>query len=212
MERVIATGRIWIHLGATLSRLAIGFTIGATVALGVALGVEILPRAAHVAEAATALLYSVPKIAILPMLIVWLGLGEAPKLLLLALAAFFPVFMMSRSGLRGVDAGVLMAAAASGLHRVTILRYVRLPLAGPVILSGLRVALGYSFIMVVTAELFATTRGLGYLILEAAERFDLALAMAAVCLLSAMNLICAKAFLGLEQRYRTRMLGGSARP
>lgn len=209
--RLAQGGDLWAHAVASLQRLAVGWVAGSTLAIGLVLSLEMLPRGAASVESMLALGYATPKIALLPVFIVWLGLGEAPKVLLLGLVTFFPVFITARAGIQSVEPGAILAARASGLWEWQILRYIRLPLAAPTLLAGLRVALGYGFPMLVTAELFATTQGLGYLILEATQRFDLAQALAVVGLLAGLNLVCTRGLLCLERACRRRTLGGLGR-
>ena len=113
----------------------------------------------------------IPPIAYIPLSILWFGLGNPPAVFLIAIGAFFPVLINTITGVRAVDNIYLRAAHNLGASQFTIFRRVILPAATPYILSGMRIAIGTAFIVVIVAEMIAVNNGLGFRILEAREYF-----------------------------------------
>ena len=113
--------------------------------------------------------WPLPPLAYLPLMIIWLGIGETSKITLLALAMFAPICLSAQAGVRGLPAERVNAALALGGTRWQIFRSVVLPSALPEILTGLRIAIGVGWSTLVAAELIAATRGIGYMIMSAAQ-------------------------------------------
>lgn len=105
----------------------------------------------------------------IPLLILWFGLGETPKIILIILATFFPVFMNALTGVQGCDAQLIEVGRVFRYSRWQIFRFIVLPSAVPEILTGLRLGLGYGWRSLVAAELVAASSGLGYMILNAEQ-------------------------------------------
>jgi sulfonate transport system permease protein len=110
------------------------------------------------------MLRTVPFLALVPLFIVWFGIDETPKLLLIALATMFPMYLNTYAGVRNVDRKVIEAARTFGLEGPRLIREVVLPLALPSILTGLRYALGVSVLVLIAAEQINTSAGLGNLL------------------------------------------------
>jgi taurine transport system permease protein len=115
------------------------------------------------------LYWPVPPLAYLPLVIIWLGIGEAAKITLLTLAMFAPIVISAQAGVRAVSPGRIQAAQSLGATRVQIFRHVVLPSALPEILTGLRIGIGGGWSTLVAAELVAATKGLGFMTLSAAQ-------------------------------------------
>lgn len=158
------SGELGGHLRATLARLLPGFAAGASAGLlaGLAMGASRYVRAAL--GPLFAALYSVPKIATLPLLLLLFGLTETPKVLGVAITVFFVLQINTLAGVRQIDPRTLEAARAYGATGVRLLRYVLLPGAAPAIATGLRAAAGLSVVVVVAVEFVASQSGLGFLI------------------------------------------------
>jgi ABC-type nitrate/sulfonate/bicarbonate transport system permease component len=157
-------GQLWIHLAATLERVALGFGVGA--ALGVALGLAAghLPPVRNVVEPLVELLRPIPPLAMLPMFIVWVGIGEVSKVGFITYATFFPIFLTTVTGVRQIDPVLLRAAQSLGAHGVGLFARVILPAALPDILTGLRLGVALAFFVIVISEFIGAEHGLGYLI------------------------------------------------
>ena len=157
-------GQLWIHLAATLERVALGFGVGA--ALGVALGLAAghLSPVRNVVEPIVELLRPIPPLAMLPMFIVWVGIGEVSKVGFITYATFFPIFLTTVTGVRQIDPVLLRAAQSLGARGVGLFTRVILPAALPDILTGLRLGVALAFFVIVISEFIGAEHGLGYLI------------------------------------------------
>ena len=156
------------HVLASTLRVAAGFAIGATLALAIGSAVGLSRRAERLLDPSFQALRAIPSLAWVPLLLVGLGIDEAPKLGLIAIGAFFPVYMGVASGFRDVDRKLVEVAQMLKLSHAALVRRVLLPAALPAVLTGLRNGLSLAWMFMVAAELIAATRGLGYL-LESGE-------------------------------------------
>lgn len=165
------TGELPRDALASLLRVGVGFLIGA----GLALPIGLLMGASDVVygflNPIVQIVRPIPPIAFIPLAILWFGLGNPPAFFLISLGAFFPVLVNTISGVRNVDGIYLRAAQNLGARKWTMFTRVILPAALPHILSGMRVAVGVAFIVVIVAEMIAVNNGLGYRIIEAREYF-----------------------------------------
>lgn len=166
---MVASGELPSNLLVSFARVAIGLAIG--VSLGIALA--LVSGLSHQGEAAVdspvQMLRTLPTLALSPLFIVWFGIGEAPKIALIAFGTVFPVYLNLYSGIRSVDVRLLEAARSFGLTRAEQIRHVILPGALPSLLVGLRYALSVSVLILVVAEQINASRGLGYLISNARD-------------------------------------------
>ncbi|HUQ24629.1 MAG TPA: ABC transporter permease [Burkholderiales bacterium] len=171
----LGTRELYEHIGASLMRSLPGFALGslAGAALGIAAGVS---RAVdQTLSPAVFLSYPVPKIVMLPIFMLWFGIGDFSKILVIALACFYPMFINAYTGARTTPGILIWSAQNMGAGRWRIFRRVVLPAAMPMIFAGLRVALALSFIVMFAAEMINASSGLGHLIraAESGLRFDL---------------------------------------
>ena len=169
--KMAASGELLTHILASLSRVLWGFGIAAAlgVAVGTALGRSRLLE--HLVEPTLEMLRPIPPLAFLPMMVLWFGIGEASKVAFIAYAAFFPVFTTTVEGIKYVDPVLVRAAASLGASERQIFWHVILPAATPNIITGLRLAFGLSFFVIVAAEFIAADSGLGFLINDARTFF-----------------------------------------
>lgn len=159
-------GTLWQHLGISIQRVLTGFAIGS--ALGIALGsaVGLSKQIGQLLLPTIGALRAVPSLAWVPLLLIWMGIYEEPKITLIAIGAFFPVFTTVASGLAAVDRNLIEVGKTYGLKGFQLVRQVLLPAASPVIFSGLRLGLAQSWLFLVAAELIASSTGLGFLLLD----------------------------------------------
>ena len=166
--RMIADGTIDYHLGITLLRIFAGFLVAALtgIPLGVLMGMSRM--LARIADIWIAALYPLPKISLIPLLIIWLGTGEAYRIVISAVTAFFPIVISTYSGIRQADRGLIKAAQDLGAGRRQIQLKVVIPAAMPSILSGLQLGMGVTIIFVVGAEMIggSSQSGMGYLLIS----------------------------------------------
>ncbi|MCC3302139.1 MULTISPECIES: ABC transporter permease [unclassified Arthrobacter] len=170
--KMTLSGELWQHTSATMGRLLLGFVLGAVTGIlaGLLMGVWRPVRAA-LGPTFTAL-YALPKIAIVPLLLLIFGLTETPKVLSVAISVFFVMQINTLAGIVQIDSRVLEAARAYKASGLKLFRYVLLPGATPAIMTGLRVAAGMSVIVITAVEFVASNNGLGYLIWNSWQLFQ----------------------------------------
>jgi ABC-type nitrate/sulfonate/bicarbonate transport system permease component len=185
------SGQLWLHLGASLSRLAIGWSIGtvAGIALGLAIGLFTLARSPGMAVVSA--LFPIPKIALVPLFIIWFGIGEGSKIVTLAFGVFFPTVINTAAGVDGVPRNLIRMAQSFGLSRWSILRKIVLPGALPAILSGFRITTSTAIVLLVAAEMIGAERGIGAFVLQAGNLYDTDNLLAGIVVLSLLGLAIA---------------------
>jgi ABC-type nitrate/sulfonate/bicarbonate transport system permease component len=177
------------YVAVSLQRIALGFAAGA--ALGVVLAVAggWYRTFGNLMRPLVELLRPIPPLAWIPMAIVWFGLGESSKVFVIFLAAFFPVFTNAWKGMTGIDPVLLRAGQTMDLKGPALLFKVALPAAMPDIATGLRIAWGLSFGVLVAAELIAADSGLGYMIMNARQLADVDTIILGILLIGVVNLL-----------------------
>jgi sulfonate transport system permease protein len=188
------------HVAVSVLRVAAGFGLGA--ALGVAAGalVGLSRRAQALLDPTFQGLRAIPSLAWVPLLLLWLGIDEAPKLALIALGSFFPVYLNLVSGIHNVDRKWIEVGQMAGLRGLGLVRRILLPAALPGLFTGLRTGLSLSWMFLVAAELIAATRGVGYLLSDGRETGRPDIVVAAIFLLAVMGKLSDSALQALERR------------
>lgn len=189
------------HLVASTLRVVAGFVIGASLAVALGAAVGLNPRARQFLDPTLQGLRAIPSLAWVPLLLLWLGIDEASKVTLIAIGAFFPVYMGVASGFRDVDRKLIEVAEMAGLAGTALVRRVLLPAAMPAVLTGLRNGLGLAWMFMVAAELIAATRGLGYLLTDGRETGRTDIVLAAIVLLALLGKASDTAMAALERRW-----------
>lgn len=156
-----AAASLWRVFAALVAAIFIG------VPVGLAIGISTIGRG--IFDPLLEFLRPIPPLAYLPLVIIWFGIGEPSKILVIAIAMLAPVALSTASGVRGVSQERINAARSLGATQRQVVRHVILPSALPAILTGLRIALGAGWSTLVAAELVAATRGLGFMIQSAAQ-------------------------------------------
>jgi NitT/TauT family transport system permease protein len=191
---------IYRHISVTLSEIAIGYALGA--AFGLALGF-ILGRSRFLSAALQPYilgLYSVPKIALAPVFIVWLGLGMASKVAVVFVASFFLVFFNTYSGLVSINEELVRLARLMGASWPQVTGRVILPAAADQVFLGLRTAVPYAVIGAVIGEYIGSNEGLGYFILYASQTYDASALFAGIIILVAIVFLANFGLSWLESR------------
>jgi NitT/TauT family transport system permease protein len=183
------SGELWAHLSASLSRLAIGWVVGtiAGLVVGVALGLFTLARSPGMTLVSA--LFPIPKIALVPLFIIWFGIGEGSKIVTLAFGVFFPTVINTLAGVDGVPRGLVRMGQSFGLPWGSILRKIVLPAALPAILSGFRITTSTAIILLVAAEMIGAEKGIGTFVLSAGNLYDIDNLLAGIVVLSAIGLV-----------------------
>ncbi|WP_419899403.1 ABC transporter permease [Roseomonas sp. USHLN139] len=163
------SGELPSHLLVSLGRVGAGLAIGLSAGVALALVAGLSRRGEEVVDAPMQMLRTLPFLALVPLFILWFGIGETPKIALVALGATFPVYLTLFSGIRGVEPKLVEAGQVFGLDRRGLVRHVVLPAALPSALVGLRYALGSAWLSLVIAEQINASSGIGFLINDARE-------------------------------------------
>jgi len=186
---MIADGEIGVSLAASLYRILAGFFVGSLIGLAVGLVTGTSALMDKIGTPIVNAIYPIPKIALLPLFILWLGIGELSKVTIIALGVFFPVAMNTYSGVKNVDTLLLKVAASFNASWWMTMKSVVLPNALPMIFAGLRLAAGTSLLLLVAAEMIAAQVGIGALILHYGDLMITDKLMAGVIVLSLLGLV-----------------------
>lgn len=180
---LIERGTFWGHVAISVQRVLTGFAIGAS--LGILIGslVGLSPRVSRFLSPTIQALRAVPSLAWVPLLVLWMGIYEGPKVTLVAIGAFFPVFTTVASGFMHADRRLIEVGRAYGLKGHRLVTGILLPSAAPTVFAGLRLGLAQSWLFVVAAELIASSKGLGFLLIDSqnTSRTDILL-LSIICL------------------------------
>lgn len=161
---LIERGELWLHIAISVQRVLIGFIVGSVIALAFAAIVGLSRVGSALFAPTLVALRAVPSLAWVPLLILWLQVGEESKITLIAIGAFFPVYTTVADALRHVDPHLVEAGRTFGLRGWSLFRTVQLPAVVPSVVSGLRLALAQAWLFLVAAELLAASMGLGWML------------------------------------------------
>ncbi|MGW3469973.1 ABC transporter permease [Saccharopolyspora sp. NPDC000995] len=182
-------GRLQEAIAASLQRVGAGLVIGVVVAIVLATLSGLFRRGEDIIDAPMQMLRTVPVIGLIPLLIIWFGIGEQPKIVLIALAVTFPLYMNIYGGIRNVDAGLVEAAKTLGLSWFAQVRHIILPAAMPNALVGLRYSLGSAWLALVFGETINATAGIGYEMNMAREFFQTDVIVVCLVLYALLGLV-----------------------
>ncbi|MFG1372262.1 ABC transporter permease [Xanthobacter oligotrophicus] len=188
LVELTASGVLWESLVASFKRAGLGFLIGGGLGLllGVVAGLSRTGERAY--DALLQMLRMVPFLAVIPLFVIWFGVDEEPKILLIALACIFPVYLNTFSGVRNVDPKIIEAATVFGMRRSAIATQIVAPLALPSIMVGIRYAMGVALLSLVAAEQVNATSGIGYLALNPRASLRTDIILGVVLLYSVLGL------------------------
>jgi ABC-type nitrate/sulfonate/bicarbonate transport system permease component len=196
---MLADGSIWPHIAASAEVMALGFFLSIMVGVPLGLAMGRSPLISSTIEPFVAALYASPQVAFLPLLIIWLGIGITSKVALVFLGSFIIMVVNTEAGVAQVDPRLIETARSFTASERQILVKIVLPGALPFILAGMRLAIGRALVMVVVAEIYASNRGLGYLIFQAGGLYDTAQVFVGVGVLAAAG-VALTAFLRWTER------------
>ena len=187
--RMIADGTMEYHLGVTLLRIFAGFLAAAGTGIGLGLLMGMSRIVSRVADIWIAALYPLPKISLIPLLIIWLGTGEAYRIVISAITAFFPIVISTYAGVRQADRGLIKAAEDLGANTRQVQFKVVIPAAMPSILSGLQLGMGVTIILIVAAEMIggSSQSGMGYLLISSGQVMETEKVFASLVVLAVMG-------------------------
>lgn len=195
------SGELLTHLAASFKRAASGLLIGG----GIGLLFGLLNGGFKVAETlfdtSLQMVRNVPHLALIPLVILWFGIGEEGKLFLVALGVFFPVYLNTFHGIRTVDPGLVEMGRSYGLSRWQLFTRVILPGALPSILVGVRFALGFMWLTLIVAETISSSSGIGYMAMNAREFLQTDVVVLAILLYALLGKLADVAARALERRW-----------
>ncbi len=194
-----SSGLLWKHLLPSINRLLVGAAIGVSsgIAIGVVIGLFSLARAGLVPLVAA--IFPIPKIALLPLFVIWFGIDEPSKYALIALGTFTPTVVATYGAVDNVDRSLIRMGQSFSLSWMSIVLKIILPGAMPGILSGLRVSLAIAIILLVAAEMLGAEYGVGAYILQAGSLYDLERLFVGVAILSFLG-VCVSFIIGLIEK------------
>ncbi|MFC3996861.1 ABC transporter permease [Nocardiopsis sediminis] len=196
---LIGRGDMWLHIAISFQRVVLGFVWGSAIGLAAGGVVGLVAPVRSLLAPTVQALRAVPSLAWVPLLVLWLGIGEGPKVVLIAIGAFFPVYTTVSSALTHMDRQLVEVGRAYGLRGVGLFATVLLPAAAPSVVAGLRLALAQSWLFVVAAELIASSMGLGFLLTNSQNTGRTDILLLSIVLLA----LCGKAtdaVLGIAER------------
>ncbi len=195
-----SSGQFTLHMVPSLTRLIVGSAIGCGlgIAVGFSIGLFSVARAGFVPLVAA--LFPIPKIALLPLFVIWFGIGESSKYALIAFGTFTPTVVATYGAVDNVDRTLIRMGQSFSLSWWSIVRKIVLPGAMPGILSGLRISLAIAIILLVAAEMLGAEYGIGAYILLAGSLYDLERLFAGVVILSALGVLVSWVIGLLEKR------------
>ena len=175
---------LWQHLAASLARIVVALLAATIIGIPVGIAMGLSPTVRGILDPLIELYRPVPPLAYLPLMVIWFGIGETSKVLLIYLAIFAPVAMSALAGVKSAQQVRIRAAQSLGASRTQVLWLVILPGALPEILTGLRIGLGVGWSTLVAAELIAATRGLGFMVQSAGEFLATAVVRAGIAVIA----------------------------
>lgn len=196
----LAQGALGKHVLASVGRVLAGFVIGASLALVFAAWVGLSREAEAYLEPTFAGLRAIPSLAWVPLLLLWLGIDETSKIVLIAIGAFFPVYVNGVAAIRNIDRKLVEVGQMYGFSARRLTLRILLPAAMPGLFTGLRSGLSMAWMFLVAAELIAATKGLGYLLSDGRETSRPDIVLAAILALAVLGKLSDGVLAAVERR------------
>lgn len=200
MVKLLRTGELLIHIKASLIRALAGFLIGSAIAIPHGIIIAWFKRVEEASSPLIDLFRPVPIAALIPVFMLWFGIGDVSKIALIAYGCYFPAVLNTIAGVKNVDASLIKVAKLFGANRWQTLLKVVLPAATPFILTGLRYSLSLSLILLVISEMIAAREGLGYLILDAEYTFKTEAMFAGIVTIGIIGFLLNEIGMAIENR------------
>jgi len=196
----LASRDLFSHIAISTLRVATGFAIGTLLAIGLGTLTGMNRRAEALLDPSFQALRAIPSLAWIPLLLLWLGIDETPKIVLIAIGAFFPVYINLVAGIHNVDRKLIEVGTIHGLPTRQLVRRILLPAALPHLFTGLRTGLSLAWMFLVAAELIAATKGVGYLLSDGRESSRPDIVLAAILILATLGKLSDSVLKHLESR------------
>ncbi|RTL99790.1 ABC transporter permease [Ancylobacter aquaticus] len=188
------------HLAVSTARVLAGYALGVALALPIGALVGLNRRTESILDPTFQALRAIPGLAWVPLLLLWLGIDEGPKVTLIAIGSLFPVYLGLIAGIRNVDRKLVEVGEMYGLGPVALVRRIFLPAALPSLFTGLRQGLSLAWMCLVAAELIAATQGIGYLLTDGREVSRPDIVIAAILMLALLGKLSDTLLKRLEER------------
>lgn len=199
-RELVVTGRLTDHLGASLSRAVTGFVIATVVAVPLGVAIGWYKPVADVLTPVLEMFRNTAALALLPVFVLILGIGETSKIALVVYASMFPILLNTISGVRTVDPLLVKSARSLGLPQYRLFQKVVLPAAVPTIFTGIRMAAAASILVLIAAEMVGAKAGLGYLITASQLNFQIPAMYAGIVAISLVGLVFNGILVAIERR------------
>ena len=199
--RLASTGELWRNLIISTIRAAIGFLIGGSIGFGLGLLNGLARPAEEFLDTSVQMIRNIPHLALIPLVILWFGIGEESKVFLVALGVFFPIYLNTFHGVRTVDQELIEMAKSYGLRGWSLFRRVIFPGALGSIIVGLRYALGIMWLTLIVAETITLDSGIGYMAMNAREFMQTDVVVLSILLYALLGKLADMAAKALEEKW-----------
>lgn len=207
LVKTFQDGELIKHLLISLRRIAQGFSISCILTFMLTLLAALIPAIEPYYSSLLGVIRHIPPISLIPLFILWFGIGELPKVIVIVLASIFPVLLNTESGIFGCDKGLIEVGRVMGFSKSNIFFKIMLPNAVPEILVGIRIGLGYAWRAIVGAEMIAAASGLGYFILDSQTLSRTDKVIAGILVIGGFGLITDRVCT-LTEKFAVRHRGG----
>jgi ABC-type nitrate/sulfonate/bicarbonate transport system permease component len=199
--QMVADGSLFEHLKVSGLEFAVGYGLAIIVAVPLGILMGWYRRLNAVLDPFVSALYATPRIALLPLMMIWLGIGLASKIAIVFLGAVFPILVNTITGVRTLDVNFIRVARSFGSNDRQLFLTVALPSSVPLLLSGLRLGLGHALIGIVVAEMYGATHGLGFLISVSGARFQTDKVMVGIIIIALSGILMTGLLRIIERRF-----------
>ncbi|HEY4441756.1 MAG TPA: ABC transporter permease [Candidatus Elarobacter sp.] len=200
LQQLAISGALWRDLAISIARVAAGFAIALVLALVLGSLVGGSRAVERALDPTLQAIRAVPSLAWVPLILLWLGIGEAAKITLVAIGAFFPIYIALVAGIRGVDRKLVEVGTSFGLSRGALIVRVLVPATLPQLLVGARIGLTQAWLFLVAAELLAATSGIGFLLTDGQQTTRTDEILVAILLFAACGKLSETGMRALEKR------------
>ncbi|MFN6559443.1 MAG: aliphatic sulfonate ABC transporter permease SsuC [Nostoc sp. ChiSLP01] len=199
--RLARSGELWRNLIISTIRAVIGFLLGGSIGFGLGLLNGLARPAEEYLDTSVQMIRNIPHLALIPLVILWFGIGEEAKVFLVALGVFFPIYLNTFHGVRTVDPELIEMAKSYGLHGWSLFKRVIFPGALGSIIVGLRYALGIMWLTLIVAETITLDSGIGYMAMNAREFMQTDVVVLSILLYALLGKLADVAAKALEQKW-----------
>ena len=197
--KLALSGELAEHIGVSAWRAGTGFLFGGAIGFGLGLANGLSRLSRDVTDTTLQMIRNIPHLALVPLVILWFGIGEEAKLFLVALGVFFPIYVNTLLGIQGVDPQLIEMGRIHGMTRFDLFRRVILPGALPAVFTGLRYALGIMWLTLIVAETIAAQSGLGHMAMQAREFLQIDIVVLAILIYALLGKLADSVARALER-------------